>query len=655
VVKGLKRTFEDGRAPEAGVSRSFIAGSMAGAAFCLVGLASVSLMAPPLERAAGDGDQSAGAVVVADAELAPEAAPIEEKVAPAPENPPADTAPSDQASAPEVSDPPAAPAAIDPSEAVTAEVVPDESAAGSAPDVGGELSAGSEILQPDAGEVATSSPSEPGPDQPMIDALATPEVETSLNLAEISAGNPPSGEINAPDAPSAPNVNDLGAVVQPGTAVTPEINTPGALIAESGAAPAPNEAGQLLEQTLARSSGAGNQGGILPLIPEADRAAAADVAEALQEDAASGVPAEPAPAEDIAAPAEDIAAPADQAEAPQAPATQLPQVTPLPQPSEEPLADTQTADADADADVNVDAGAVEDGKPRVISLAPSTLAKRPEPGLSRTVSGVKINRLPSIGQDAAAEDDAAAGAEEVPEQDIVAADGAPQAAASRYAAAFTNAEGKPLMAVMVFDIGVEAGGLDVEALADLPFAVTIAVDPERPDASRAAAAYRAAGSEVAIFARNLPTGASASDFEVAFQIYQRALPEAVAYTGAVTADFQRNARMAQHLSTLLSMSGLGLVGYDQGLNPGRRAAERSNIPHASIDRLFDQADGGFEGLGREMDRASFTAAQKGSYLIALPSSPEAIAALLDWAGGPAASSVALAPVSAIMAVTQGAN
>ncbi|MGC1487942.1 MAG: divergent polysaccharide deacetylase family protein, partial [Albidovulum sp.] len=101
--------------------------------------------------------------------------------------------------------------------------------------------------------------------------------------------------------------------------------------------------------------------------------------------------------------------------------------------------------------------------------------------------------------------------------------------------------------------------------------------------------------------------------------------------------------------------GLGLVGYDQGLNPGRRAAERANIPHASIDRLFDQADGGFGSLARELDRATFTAAQKGSYLIALPSSPEAVAALVDWAGGPAASSIALAPVSAVMAETQGAN
>ncbi|MGB7271167.1 MAG: divergent polysaccharide deacetylase family protein, partial [Albidovulum sp.] len=223
------------------------------------------------------------------------------------------------------------------------------------------------------------------------------------------------------------------------------------------------------------------------------------------------------------------------------------------------------------------------------------------------------------------------------------------------AADFTNAEGKPLMAVMLFDIGVEAGGLGVDALAALPFAVTIAIDPERPDAGRAAAAYRAAGSEVAIFARNLPVGASASDLEVAFQIYQRALPEAVAYTGAVTAEFQRNARMAQHLTQLLGMNGLGLVGYDQGLNPGRRAAERANIPHASIDRLFDQADGGFGSLARELDRATFTAAQKGSYLIALPASPEAVAALVDWAGGPAASSIALAPVSAVMAETQGAN
>jgi hypothetical protein len=46
-----------------------------------------------------------------------------------------------------------------------------------------------------------------------------------------------------------------------------------------------------------------------------------------------------------------------------------------------------------------------------------------------------------------------------------------------YAARWTNPDQKPVLAIVILDRGVAAGGLDPSALAALPFAVTIAVDP----------------------------------------------------------------------------------------------------------------------------------------------------------------------------------
>ena len=72
------------------------------------------------------------------------------------------------------------------------------------------------------------------------------------------------------------------------------------------------------------------------------------------------------------------------------------------------------------------------------------------------------------------------------------------------------------------------------------------------------------------------------------------------------------------------------------------------MPHASVERVFGLADDNLGTLSRELDRAAFTAGQKGFYVIALPTTPEAVTGLMAWAAGPGASDVVIAPVSALM-------
>lgn len=109
-----------------------------------------------------------------------------------------------------------------------------------------------------------------------------------------------------------------------------------------------------------------------------------------------------------------------------------------------------------------------------------------------------------------------------------------------------------------------------------------------------------------------------------------------------------NSMTAQHFAALLKADGRGLITYSKGLNAGKRAAEKSGVPQAEIGKLFGPTEDNSGTFGRELDRAAFDAGREGTAVVAIPSTPEAITALMAWAAGPSASGVVLAPVSAVM-------
>ncbi|OZA01720.1 MAG: hypothetical protein B7Y02_17280, partial [Rhodobacterales bacterium 17-64-5] len=119
--------------------------------------------------------------------------------------------------------------------------------------------------------------------------------------------------------------------------------------------------------------------------------------------------------------------------------------------------------------------------PKVLDTRkPETLA--PSEGLTKSVDGVTVGRLPSIAEPAPPADPTTAA------QPAAVADTRPIA---QYAAEFSNDLGKPLFAVLLVDSG--AADLDRAKLAALPFAVSFVIDPLDPGAAAAAAVYRAAG------------------------------------------------------------------------------------------------------------------------------------------------------------------
>ncbi|MFZ1728051.1 MAG: divergent polysaccharide deacetylase family protein, partial [Albidovulum sp.] len=396
-----------------------------------------------------------------------------------------------------------------------------------------------------------------------------------------------------------------------------------------------------------------------PVAPEIDLAALADIAPA---DAGSvaGTVSTLDPAPQTAAPIAQVSTPESQpveepvvAETGSAPA--MPDVAsgdpaglapvatvtePVAAPAIEPEPETRIAQAQA---------TLPEIAPLVPGQTPTTEignASAPQPGFSETIPGVKINRLPSIG------DPATDGPVTDESGSSVAEDAAPEDPATlppvlRYALNTEIAPGQPIFAVVILDVGQANGGLEPGALAALALPVTIAVSPTDTDAATRAEEYRRAGLEVAILAPQLPEGANATDMEVSYQSYVSTLPETVALIGQPDAQFQTDRRAAEHLAALLAADGRGLVSYARGLDPAGQAAEKEGIPHSAIYRVLDADHESAAKISRYLDRAAFEAEQNGLVLVVGHSYPETIVALQDWAAAGAKGTV-IAPVTAAM-------
>ncbi|MEQ9260698.1 MAG: divergent polysaccharide deacetylase family protein [Roseovarius sp.] len=242
--------------------------------------------------------------------------------------------------------------------------------------------------------------------------------------------------------------------------------------------------------------------------------------------------------------------------------------------------------------------------------------------------GVTTNRLPSV-SDAPADE---AEADLPPLQ--------------RYAAEFSNPEGKPLMAIVLIDDGTSP--ISHDALADFPYPVSYALDAGWPGAAEAAADYRAAGLEVLAMA-NLPEGASAVDAEVAMQTYLSAVPEAVAVMEGTGTGLQSSRAATEQLIPILQESGHGLVLFSEGLDTAQKLIAREGVPVATVFRDFDDKGQNATVIRRFLDQAAFKAGQEeGGVVMVGRLRAETVSALLLWGLQDRAASVALAPVSAIL-------
>jgi polysaccharide deacetylase 2 family uncharacterized protein YibQ len=77
-------------------------------------------------------------------------------------------------------------------------------------------------------------------------------------------------------------------------------------------------------------------------------------------------------------------------------------------------------------------------------------------------------------------------------------------------------------------------------------------------------------------------------------------------------------------------------------------ARREGLPAARIFRSLDDDGESIPVIRRYLDRAAFKAAQEGRVVVIGTARPETVAGILEWTIEGRASSVALAPVSAVL-------
>jgi uncharacterized protein len=271
--------------------------------------------------------------------------------------------------------------------------------------------------------------------------------------------------------------------------------------------------------------------------------------------------------------------------------------------------------------------------PKVLDTStPATLA--PNAGLKPGVAGISDNTLPQIGAAPAADAAAAPAADTRP---IIA-----------FARSFTNDTDKPAFAIVLRDTG--AVDVDREKLAALPFPISFVIDPAAPNAKEAAAIYRAAGQEVVMLATGIPQGATAADLEQTFQANAAVLPEAVAVMDVGEGGFQDNRPLASLVVPVIGAQGRGVLTFDQGLNAADQVARRNGVPAAVIFRDLDADGEDATKIRRYLDRAAFKAAQEGRVVVVGSTRPDTIAALMEWTVEGRATSVILAPLTAVLQV-----
>lgn len=276
----------------------------------------------------------------------------------------------------------------------------------------------------------------------------------------------------------------------------------------------------------------------------------------------------------------------------------------------------------------------------------------PQVGFS-PVPGVRTDRLPRIEPPSAGDPRSPGGATAPVLPDTGNADALPEASAidlpalRRHAAPHDGAVDVPRMAVVIVDDGIDPAVRNDLAL--LPFPVTIALDPTLDDASDVAAAWRAAGRELAILARALPSRARPSDLEVTFDSYFATIPEAIGLIDLPESGFQNNRTLAQLIVPILARDGHGLISFDRGLNAADQVARASGLAATQVYRVLDGRDESVFTMRRYLDRALFEAAQTGQVVVlGHGSNPVTLEALQSWRMEGGAVDAALVPVSALM-------
>src|SRR6056297_3407119 len=466
--------------------------------------------------------------------------------------------------------------------------------------------------------VAEPAPEEPSaPNEPPLTetaALTAPEEDSAPALADAAGMAAPQP---APEAPAAM-----------AEAVDQSAGDPATVPAEE---PAPVIAGLETEAPRAPKSSAPETGA-----PEtvAESAPAAPAPAAPRGEAPARAPelsrdlAE-APAEPEAPEAADVAV--AEADTAPAPAADSPAIARPAAPEEEPEIPETSRPADAATPSVIDLPRRNGNGSGNIRITQAPEPDAAMPGVPSANVGQRVGTLP--------------GSRANGEPERAAAPPPSGGALAAHRRSFEAEDGLARIAVVL--VHESAAPPDAAALSELPEEVSFAVDGGSANAAESADAYRAAGREVVLIP-TIPAGARPQDVEVALQANLRAVDEAVAVMDHGDAGFQSDRQAVGQVIRAIADTGHGLITAPQGLNTAQQIAGRFDVP-ASL--IFDDLGAGVDAnaVSRALDRAAFRARLEEGVIVLGRADPATIEGLGDWLQGRNARSLALAPVSAVLA------
>jgi polysaccharide deacetylase 2 family uncharacterized protein YibQ len=503
-----------------------------------------------------------------------------------------------------------APAAVAAPEPVTPPIVADTEPA-AAPEAVAETPAPAAAVEvPETAEIAAPAVEAPAAPEAAPEVVAAPEPDAVVAAVPERSPVEAPAEVAQPAAPAAEEVAAAPAVTEaapaavapapaPAAPASPPVVLPGAVTP-----PAAPEAGEnRIALSRAGDAAPAEARVASPVAPGADAAPGA-VAEPPVAPAAEAVAVEPPAAPEAPATAESAAEPEVAA----------PEVAQLPEPAEAPTGGM-------------------------------TAGTAPTPGFGNA-DGVRVNRLPRIGDpEPAAEAAAEAAPEAEAPADAVLDEDVP--ALVRNAVVFDNPEGRPVVAVVLLhDLAVMPGA---ETGLDLPVPVSFAVDAGLVEAGAVADAYRAAGREV-LLVPTLPPGAAASDVEVALQVNLDVIPEAVAIMDLPEGGFQSEREAVAQVVNAITATGHGLVTFPRGLNMAQQMADRAGVAARPVFRMLEAGDA--DAALRTLDQAAFRARQEGAVILVGEAEPATVEAIRRWAEANPDGEILLGPVSAALGAPQ---
>jgi len=335
--------------------------------------------------------------------------------------------------------------------------------------------------------------------------------------------------------------------------------------------------------------------------------------------------------------------------------------------AEIPTADTATA-GQPDAQGGVEMPSVAPDGDELALTTPATESARvsapaalgmPTPEIDNPVTEIPVNRLPTISPPTteveappAISADSGDTPPTPPEPTAVISERADNSrgAFARNRVAFDNPSGKPLMSIILVDAGEE--GLDQQVLQTFTFPVTFALSPDMSGTTAKAKSFARQGFEILALAPSgngvLEAAESPGAIATALQGVFAKIPESVGLVDLPTAGIQKSPALSDQVIEALIGSGHGLVTYPVGLNGTDQKAIREGVPSGIVFRVLDAERETGTVIKRYLDRAVLEAGKTGHVIVMGRTYPETVTALFSWALSAKATTVALAPISAVM-------